>query len=168
MSCASGVSRISNLISAYFVSNLNCSPRWPYMRKLPIVAITCLLCCALAAWKALAVGNNVIVGVNAWYRPPDLSQEDMAKQLAENGVKAIRVSLMPGSVDFITRASRHGVSTLAIIYPHTGSTAKKKEPALGEPALVGAQAPGIHCSSKADAGSTGGGRRAPRRSGARQ
>ncbi|HYA40081.1 MAG TPA: hypothetical protein VEF34_02160 [Syntrophobacteraceae bacterium] len=73
-----------------------------------------------------AQARDVVVGVNAWYRPPDLSQEDMAKQLAENGVKTIRISLMPGSVEFITRAWRHGVTTLAIVYPHTGSTALKK------------------------------------------
>lgn len=76
--------------------------------------------------SSLAQAQDVIVGVNAWYRPPDLSQEDMAKQLAENGVKTIRISLMPGSVEFITRAWRHGVTTLAIVGPHTGSTAKKK------------------------------------------
>jgi len=96
------------------------------MRTLKIIVIACLWCGALAAWNAPAAGDSVIVGVNAWYRPPDLSLEDMAKQLAENGVKTIRVSLMPGSVEFITRAWQHGVSTLAIIYPHTGSTAAKK------------------------------------------
>jgi hypothetical protein len=31
-----------------------------------------------------------------------MSQEDMIKQLAENGVKTIRTSLMPNTIDFIT------------------------------------------------------------------
>jgi hypothetical protein len=72
--------------------------------------------------------ENMVVGVNAWYRPPELSQEGMIGQLAENGVKTIRIGLLPNSVDFIAQAYRHGIGTVAVVYPHTGSTAKTVRP----------------------------------------
>jgi hypothetical protein len=71
--------------------------------------------------------QDVVVGVNAWYRPPNLSQEDMAKQLAANGVKTIRTSLFPNTIDFVTEAYHQGIGSVVIVYPHTGSTAKKKQ-----------------------------------------
>jgi len=88
----------------------------------------------LVAWVlfgALAVhfaqAGNVVVGVNAWYRPPGMSQEEFVKQLADNGVKTIRTSLMPNTIDFVTHAYHHGIGSVVIVYPHTGSTAKKKQ-----------------------------------------
>jgi len=50
----------------------------------------------------------------------------MARQLAENGVKTIRISLSPGSVEFITRVWQHGVKTLALVGPSSGTKAHKK------------------------------------------
>jgi hypothetical protein len=61
---------------------------------------------ALAARPSQA--SNIIVGVNSWYTPPNLSQEEMVKQLAESGVRTIRISLLPNSVDFVIKAYRHG------------------------------------------------------------
>jgi len=71
----------------------------------------------LAAHDAHA--GSLVVGVNAWCRPPGMSQEEFVKQLAGNGVKTIRLSL-PGSVGFIIQAYRAGIGTLAIVAPHTG------------------------------------------------
>ena len=73
-----------------------------------------------------AAAGKVIVGVNAWFRPPELSEEGMIQQLAENGVKTIRIGLLPGLIDFIAQAYRHGIGTVAIVFPHTGSKAKPK------------------------------------------
>ena len=50
----------------------------------------------------------------------------MVKQLAANGVQTIRTSLFPGNADFIIKAYQHGIGAVAIVYPHTNSTAKKK------------------------------------------
>src|SRR5262249_27575522 len=65
--------------------------------------------------------GGVIVGVNAWYRPPGMLQEEFIKQLADNGVKTIRMGLAPRSVDFIIQAYRHGVGTLAWVGSDMGS-----------------------------------------------
>jgi hypothetical protein len=80
----------------------------------------------LAAHPAHA--GSVVVGVNAWYRPPGMSQEEFIKQLADNGVKTIRIPL-PGSTNFIIQAYRHGIGTLAILPPHTGAKAKPRHSA---------------------------------------
>jgi len=79
---------------------------------------------AVAAHAAHAAG--VIVGVNSWYTPAGVPQADMVRQLAANGVKTLRISLFPNSVDFIAQAYRSGIGTVAIVYPHTGTTAGKK------------------------------------------
>ena len=73
-----------------------------------------------------ADARNIVVGVNSWYTPRDLSQDDMVKQLAASGVKTIRISLLPNSVDFVIKAYQHGIGTVVIVYPHTGSSAKTK------------------------------------------
>ena len=87
--------------------------------------VACVFFGALTAHSARA--GNVVVGVNAWYRPPGMSQEEFIKQLADNGVKTIRTSLMPNTIDFITQAYHHSIGSVVIVYPHTGSTAKKKQ-----------------------------------------
>jgi hypothetical protein len=97
------------------------------MRRLKIIVIACLWCFAFAAWNAIAADQNVVVGVNAWYRPPGMSPEEFIKQLADNGVKTIRTSLFPNTIDLITEAYHHGIGSIVIVYPHTGSTAKKKQ-----------------------------------------
>lgn len=86
-----------------------------------------IIVCALFISAHAALASDVIVGVNACYIPPNMSQEDMIKQLAENGVKTIRDSLMPNTIDFITKTYHHGIGSVVIVYPHTGSTAKKKQ-----------------------------------------
>jgi hypothetical protein len=73
-----------------------------------------------------AHASDVTVGVNSWYTPPNLSQEDMVKQLAANGVKTFRISLFPNSIDFVIKAYQHGIGALVIVYPHMGSTARQK------------------------------------------
>jgi hypothetical protein len=85
---------------------------------------TLLILCTLGI--QIAEAGNIVVGVNAWYRPPGMSEEEMVKQLADNGVKTIRFGLLPGRIDFIIQAYQHGIGTVAIIYPHTGSKAKPR------------------------------------------
>jgi hypothetical protein len=94
------------------------------MNRLWILSIASLLCCALPIRAGQA--GDVVVGVNFWYTPPNMSAEDMVKQLAASGVPIIRTSLFPGNADFIIKAYQHGIGTVAIVYPHTNSTAKKK------------------------------------------
>jgi hypothetical protein len=93
------------------------------MRKSRIFLKACIVLGMLAAHPAHA--GSVVIGVNAWYVPPGMSQEEVIKQLAENGVKTIRHSL-PGSVGFIIQAYRVGIGTLAIVAPHTGTNAKAR------------------------------------------
>jgi len=93
------------------------------------------LVCAVVgtfALSSLARAQDVVVGVNAWYRPPGMSQEEFIKQLADNGVKTIRISF-PGSVDFIIQAYSHGIGTLAIVPPHAGSKAKPRHSSFDIP-----------------------------------
>jgi hypothetical protein len=92
------------------------------MQILRIFLRACIVVGVLAAHPAHA--GSVVVGVNAWYRPPGMSQEEFIKQLADNGVKTIRISLLPSSVDFIIQAHRHGIGTLVIVGPQMGSNAK--------------------------------------------
>lgn len=94
------------------------------MVKLRIFLTACVIVGTLAARPAHA--GNVVVGVNSWYTPPNLSQDDMVKQLAENGVKTFRISLLPNSIDFIIKAYQRGVGAVVIVYPHMGSKAKPK------------------------------------------
>jgi hypothetical protein len=55
-----------------------------------------------------------------------MSQDDMVKQLAENGVKTFRISLFPNSVDFVIKAYQRGVGAVVVVYPYMGSKAKPK------------------------------------------
>jgi hypothetical protein len=50
----------------------------------------------------------------------------MIRQLAVNGVKTFRIGLFPNSIDFVIKAYQHGMGAVVIVYPHIGSTAKKK------------------------------------------
>jgi hypothetical protein len=86
---------------------------WSMTKKL----LSFIIVCALFISAHAALASDVIVGVNAWYIPPNMSQEDMIKQLAENGVKTIRTSLMPNTIDFITEAYHHGIGSVVIVYP---------------------------------------------------
>lgn len=94
------------------------------MKRLSVFMTTCVLASTLFAHATQT--SAVVAGVNSWYTPPNMSEEDMVKQLADNGVKTIRSSLFPNSADFIIKAYQHGIGTVAIVYPHTGSPAKKK------------------------------------------
>ena len=94
------------------------------MRKRRILLTACIVVGMLAAHPAHA--GSVIVGVNSWYTPPNMSPDDMVKQLAENGVKTFRISLFPNSVDFVIKAYQRGVGAVVIVYPHMGSKAKPK------------------------------------------
>ena len=68
----------------------------------------------------------MIVGVNSWYKAPNVSPDDMVAQLADNGVKTFRLSLFANTVDLVTKAYQRGVGAVVILYPHMGSPAKKK------------------------------------------
>jgi hypothetical protein len=46
--------------------------------------------------------------------------------MAESGVKTIRTSLFPNTVDFITQAFEHGIGSVMIVYPFLGSKAKSR------------------------------------------
>ncbi|MGO8910191.1 MAG: hypothetical protein ACLQDM_12855 [Bradyrhizobium sp.] len=100
----------------------------------PMQRFSFLVCAVVGtfALSSLARAQDVVVGVNAWYRPPGMSQEEFIKQLADNGVKTIRISF-PGSVDFIIQAYSHGIGTLAIVPPHAGSKAKPRHSSFDIP-----------------------------------
>jgi hypothetical protein len=102
------------------------------MQILRIFLTACIVVGTLAAHRAHAA--SVVVGVNAWYRPPGMSQDEFIKQLSDNGVKTIRVGWpAPGSVDFIVQAYRHGIGTLVIVGPHTGTASKPRHSAYDIP-----------------------------------
>jgi hypothetical protein len=63
------------------------------MQILRIFLTACIVVGMLAANPAHA--GSVVVGVNAWYRRPGMSQEEFIKQLADNGVKTICAPLLP-------------------------------------------------------------------------
>jgi hypothetical protein len=95
-----------------------------FMRRISLLVEACILLGLLAPHPGHA--GNIVVGVNSWYTPPTMPQDDMVKQLATNGVKTIRLSLLPGNADFVIKAYRHGVGAVAIVYSHTDSTAKPR------------------------------------------
>jgi hypothetical protein len=94
------------------------------MQTFRVLMIACALFGHLAVQVARA--DNVVVGVNSWYSPPDVSPDTMVRQLAENGVKTLRISLFANSVEFVVKAYQHGIGSVIIVYPHTGSTTKPK------------------------------------------
>ena len=75
------------------------------MRKLVILMMASLL----SASSHGAAAEGVLMGVNFWGEGfiPKASWDDELQQMAKSGVKTIRTSLFPNSVDFIIQASRH-------------------------------------------------------------
>jgi hypothetical protein len=61
---------------------------------------------------------EVVIGVNSFGAN--------VKDMAANGVKTMRISLFPNSVDFVIDAYRHGISSVVIVYPYAGSSVKWK------------------------------------------
>jgi hypothetical protein len=96
------------------------------MRRFGLLLGAWLLLCAFAGNAAQA--GNVIVGVNIWNEnslsPAD--QDAEIRQMAESGVKTIRTSLFPNTIDFVIKAYRQGIRSVVIVYPFLGSTAKSK------------------------------------------
>ena len=66
--------------------------------------------------------NKVVVGVNIWNEGylSKTAQDAELKQMAENGVKTIRTGLLANNVDFIINTHRHGIGTVAILFPFPG------------------------------------------------
>lgn len=80
-----------------------------------------MLGCVPAAIPAPAAqAASPIIGVNAY----GANLDDMAA----NGVKTLRISLFPNSVDFVVDAYRHGISSVVIVYPFTGASIKWQGP----------------------------------------
>lgn len=104
------------------IYSLDLKVRSVHMKTVWSSLLACIRFCVLSMSAAKA--GDVVVGVNAWYRPPDMSQEDMIKQLSENGVKTIRTSLMPNTVDFITEA----ITTASELLPHGMGLRSWEEP----------------------------------------
>jgi len=94
------------------------------MRKLAILMMASLL----SASSHGALTEGVLMGVNFWGEGfiPKASWNDELQQMAKSGVKTIRTSLFPNTVDFIIQASQHGIGSVVIVYPFLGSTAKPK------------------------------------------
>jgi hypothetical protein len=87
------------------------------MRKIGVFAIAGILPILLLLHAVHA--GSVVVGVNAY--GADI------KQMAENGVKTLRISLFPGvPVDFVIQAYQQGIGSVVIVYPFVGSKAKPK------------------------------------------
>jgi hypothetical protein len=87
------------------------------MRRSRAFVIACILFGAFAIHAAYA--GYMIVGVNGY--GADI------KQMADNGVKTLRISLFPGfPVDFVIQAYQHGIGSVVIVYPFVGSKAKPK------------------------------------------
>lgn len=86
----------------------------------------CLVLGAITIRPARA--QSAAVGINV-HDEGALSQSDQdveIKRLAQDGVKTIRTGLSDKTVYFITQAFRHGIGTVAIIYPTWGSEAKHR------------------------------------------
>jgi len=85
--------------------------------KIRVFVIACILFVALPVYAARA--DNIVVGVNAY--GADVGQ------MADNGVKTLRISLLPGlPVDFVIQAYQHGIGSVVIVYPFVGSKVKPK------------------------------------------
>jgi hypothetical protein len=96
--------------------------------------------------QAATPTQSVVVGVNVYdegfLSPPE--QDAEIERLAENGVKTIRTGLSDKSVYFITQAFRHGIGSVAIVFPTWGSQARTKLRWSDAP-LSGADPAGICC-----------------------
>ncbi len=95
-------------------------------RTLFVVSVALIL--VLIALQDTAHAQNVVVGANVYDEGflSQQSQDGEIERLAKNGVRAIRTGLSNKSVYFITQAYKHGIGTIAIIYPTLGSSAKTK------------------------------------------
>lgn len=91
------------------------------MPKIWIFVTACIL-----FGSPVAQAGGVIVGVNV-YDEGVLSQMDQdaeIEQLAPSGVRTIRTCLCLSSPDFIIKAFRRGIGSVALVYPGNGSKAK--------------------------------------------
>jgi hypothetical protein len=80
------------------------------------------------AFASTAAAKNVVVGVNVYDEGSITQPQQDAEvdRLAGYGVKTIRTGFSAKSAYFVTRAYRHGIGTVAIVYPSGGTTAKSK------------------------------------------
>ena len=94
------------------------------MRRLALLMMTFLLPASFHA----ALAEGVLMGVNFWGEGfiPKATWDDELQQMAKSGVKTIRTSLFPDTVDFIIQASQRSIGSVVIVYPFLGSTAKPK------------------------------------------
>jgi hypothetical protein len=76
----------------------------------------------------LAQAQSVVVGMNVYDYTVRSHQEqdDEIDLLQKSGVKTIRTGLSDKSAYFITQAYKHGIGTIAILFPTNGSQAKPK------------------------------------------
>lgn len=103
------------------------------MKQSLILMIACILFATVTLHAAKA--DKVIVRVNV-YDEVYLSQADQdaeIKRLAEDGVKTVRTGLGWNTAYFITQAFKHGIGTVAIVYPDADSKAKRKGAGAGVP-----------------------------------
>jgi hypothetical protein len=76
----------------------------------------------------LVQAQSVVVGVNVYDYTvrPHPAQDVEIERLQKSGVKTIRTGLSDKSAYFITQAYKHGIGTIAILFPTNGSQAKPK------------------------------------------
>jgi hypothetical protein len=94
------------------------------MRRLALLMMTFLLSASFHG----AFAEGVLMGVNFWGEGfiPKATWDNELQQMAKSGVKTIRTSLFPTTVDFIVQASQHSIGSVVIVYPFLGATAKAK------------------------------------------
>jgi hypothetical protein len=101
------------------------------MQKIGPLIIAGHLSVALSihALNASAAQNEILVGANVYdegvLSPADQNAE--IERMAHSGVKTIRTGFSDKSLYFIMQAYRHGIGTIAIVYPTNGSNAKTKK-----------------------------------------
>ena len=99
------------------------------MMRCRIFVLACVLLCGLVPRYAEAL---IVVGVNTVNpnKLNDQQQDQLIEQLRANGVKTIRLPLVDDkSIRFIVDAYQHGIATVLIIYPTSGSTNARMRPA---------------------------------------
>ena len=89
------------------------------------LTVAAILFMIFSGRPALA-GSSVAIGVNIFDEGAisQAEQDAELQQLENNGVKTIRTGLGNSSVYVITEAFKHGIGTVAIVYPFYGSKAK--------------------------------------------
>jgi hypothetical protein len=94
------------------------------MRRLALLMMTFLLSASFHG----AFAEGVLMGVNFWGEGfiPKATWDNELQQMPKSGVKTIRTSLFPTTVDFIVQASQHSIGSVVIVYPFLGATAKAK------------------------------------------